>query len=453
VSVVLLALLVAAHPAASDAGEAGGPTVPGRPAPTAAPKTEQAPPWKKLLDEGKTLFEAGRHAEAIEVLHRAFLEKPDSMDINWFLGRAAFESGDFETAVMAFERILVLEPEASRARLELARSYYGLGLRELSKQEFETVLKSSPPDAVKDNIRRFLAQMDGPTRRQFLSVSLSVTGNWDSNARVSPGDDTVKTAVGDVVLGDDSTRASDFFHTETVSLVHKLRLGETAFHLKSMGVGHMAWYRDEDEQNILFGKGSIGLAWEDKLNALDFSFGYSHVTKDHLELVNVREFSLSGTRIFARNFIGNAAVSHSIKRYENPVSYKDADNDSVSVRALLGWRKLRLTPSAGYEVEDSVRDTESYVGLNAGLGLQHELLWGVMGSAGYGFRVSDYEEEEPLFGKRRHDEVHDFSVGLSRKFGKYTTVHASHVWTEACSSIELYEYDRRLLTVGATIAF
>ncbi len=421
---------------------------------TGKPKTRKlSPKGQKHLDEGRKLFEAGKFKEALAEFETAFEEDPGDMNVNWFLGRAAYETKDFETAVMAFERMLVIDPKAQRVRLELGRSYFMLGLHELAKQEFVKVLDDNPPAAVQQNIRSFMGLMDKTQKRHYISGMINVTTSWDNNPLYSPGSDEIKTVLGNVLLDQTVREDNDTFQAATGVLQHKYRLGDRGFFVKSSAVLYGTMYDEQSDQNVMFGNASTGLAYETKTTAWEMAFTYSHLTKDDDEYVNIRGVKASVTRAFSPKFIGNLTLRGDKKKYRPLLEYKDAENRDITTRGMIILGKNRIPLNIGFEVENADDRTESYENLHMGMGYQRDLPWGLVAAGNYNFKVMDYAKDLDLFGKARHEEIHDISVSLTKKIGKHFEVSVSHAWTETYTNIEIYEYDRRVLTVGATFKF
>jgi tetratricopeptide (TPR) repeat protein len=433
---------------------AGEPAKPVKPPEDKKPTpVKPAAQWQKDLAEGRELFKAGKFKEAQEVLQRAFEANPGDRNVNWFLGRAAYEAKDFETAAMAFERMLVLEPKALRVRLELARSYFMLGLYDLATDEFTKVMNTNPPAAVQVNVNRYLDLIKRGKKRHYFSGLVNVSTHWDTNPRAAPANEDIKTVLGDVLLDPTAQEEDDTFQSATVALQHKFRLGEEGFFFKSSALLYGTMYDDLDEQNVMFASGRAGLAYEQKEQAYELNFHYDHLTKDDDEYVNIRGLTLSATRVFTPQYIGNVTLRGDKKKYRPPLTFKDAETRDVTGRLVMIYGPNRVFPNVGYEVEEAEDDTESYTNLHMGIGYQRELPWGLVAAVSYGFRLMEYEDEQDIFGEARHDEIHDFGASLTKKIGKHFEVQASYAWTETYSNIEIYEYDRGLLSVGVNFKF
>lgn len=94
------------------------------------------------------------------------------------------ERGDYTAAISALRGILARDPSLHRVRLELARAYFLAEEWAQAETEFFAVLSADVPDAVRNNIRLFLREID--VRRGWswdVSVSAIAGGGLTRNYR------------------------------------------------------------------------------------------------------------------------------------------------------------------------------------------------------------------------------------------------------------------------------
>ena len=109
------------------------------------------------------------------------------------IGAVATEDADLrdtllDEAIAAFHAMLVADPGLVRARLELAHAFFLKGEDGLARQHFEEVLAGDVPDAVKANVRLFLAEIRARKRWSFnLGVALAP----DTNIGGTSGERTI----------------------------------------------------------------------------------------------------------------------------------------------------------------------------------------------------------------------------------------------------------------------
>ena len=154
---------------ASDATDEAGPA---RAADTLAAPTEG-------MDEARALIDAGRFAEALDILGPLVSGTVIEANALFLYGLAAIGASQhpqvsdenrealLNEAIGALHTMLVEQPGLVRVRLELARAFFLKGEDELARRHFEYVLAGSPPEQVVANVRRFLNEIQGRGRWSY----------------------------------------------------------------------------------------------------------------------------------------------------------------------------------------------------------------------------------------------------------------------------------------------
>ncbi|MFA7267877.1 MAG: tetratricopeptide repeat protein [Sterolibacterium sp.] len=109
-----------------------------------------------LLRQADGLIRSGKLADAYQLLEPREADYSGEIAFDYMLGIVALDSGKPDRATIAFERVLVSNPNFSGARLDLARAYFAMGSDDLAKNEFEIVLTQSPPESVKEVVKKYL---------------------------------------------------------------------------------------------------------------------------------------------------------------------------------------------------------------------------------------------------------------------------------------------------------
>ena len=157
--------------------------------PPAAAGAAQAPPGAGV-DEARALIDAGRFAEALDILGPLVSGNVVEANAVFLYGLAALGASQhpqvsdenraalLNEAVGAFHAMLVEEPGLLRVRLELARAFFLKGEDELARRHFEYVLAGSPPAAVAANVERFLSEIEGRGRWSYrIGAALAPDSN------------------------------------------------------------------------------------------------------------------------------------------------------------------------------------------------------------------------------------------------------------------------------------
>ena len=140
--------------------------------------------------DARAFAEAGRFEEALELLRPLVRGKTVEAGTLFIYGLAAVGAAQrpgiaeadrnalLDEAITAFHTMLVGRPGLVRVRLELARAFFLKREDGLAKEHFETVLAGDVPEAVKENVGLFLAEIRARRRWSFnLGVALAPDSN------------------------------------------------------------------------------------------------------------------------------------------------------------------------------------------------------------------------------------------------------------------------------------
>ncbi|MBW6493230.1 MAG: tRNA (N6-isopentenyl adenosine(37)-C2)-methylthiotransferase MiaB [Burkholderiaceae bacterium] len=117
---------------------------------------EEVSPLARLLRDGRTLLTEGRSGAAYTLLKPSETGYAGSPEFDYLLGVAALDSGRPAEAVIVLERVLIQRPDHLPARAELARAYLRVNETEASRQTFEAVATRELPPEVRATIERYL---------------------------------------------------------------------------------------------------------------------------------------------------------------------------------------------------------------------------------------------------------------------------------------------------------
>ena len=150
----------------ASSGTSGGPARLERKAPSGPSHLSS----DRRVKTARVLVDRNRFAEALEILRPLALEenRPDQTDVRFLLGLAASRGSQargltdeqrealLDEAIAAFRSILIRRPGLVRVRLELALAFYLNQDDGLARDHFERALVGKPPEALVENVTRFL---------------------------------------------------------------------------------------------------------------------------------------------------------------------------------------------------------------------------------------------------------------------------------------------------------
>ncbi len=152
--------------------------------PSSAVTAEEAQSVDAVMAEARALLDARRFDEALALLRPLTATDQIYADVVFLFGLAAIEASRLRSeeaerealldeAIAALHTMLTVRPDLARVRLELARAFFYKEEDGLARRHFERVLAGDVPDAVKANVRRFLAQIRARRRwTAYLGASL-----------------------------------------------------------------------------------------------------------------------------------------------------------------------------------------------------------------------------------------------------------------------------------------
>lgn len=421
------------------------------------------------LSEGIAHWQAGRKEQAVEALKKAFRENPASVDACTYLGLAAASLGDHELAVVMFENALQIDPTLGPVRMELAQSYFALGLYTMSEQELRQLLAQGVPDGkVRQNIDGFLAAIAEKRQAQdylFLqSYSVRLEVARDSNARVSPSgsvyfDTDIPGLDGGITVPIE--RDGYFAFWGAGNFEYRQQDAKLAWQAQ-LNLGDVAYFDQRDLDLQILGA-RLGPAWRLSENtAAGIMFRGLYMDKDYEDYLRGWGGLAWGT--WRTPWRTNLRLEAELmdRDFTQP-----ADDGSDGT-----YGSIRLQPSSvigdnfvsgtfSYAFADTDDPAESYDRVGAEIRLRRPLVrrWQLQAEAFASVRKTLYDSPGPYSTSRRRDTEYVMGGSIERVFRtsflrlETWRVGIFYEYTKSLSNLDLYDYDRHLSGVRATVVF
>jgi predicted negative regulator of RcsB-dependent stress response len=432
------------------------------------------------LDLGITYFDTGQYAAAKPWLERAYKQGNERLVCAFFLGVTLYRLGD-EAAALVFLNEAQADPEVRAA----ARYYAGLVLSHqgdttAAGNAFTQVAKEQPQSEIGRAARRYAGPGEarqppsvfGGGVQKPWSVYGKLGFEYDSNVLIAPSNSSLKTSQGinqesdgrtvigagggytllDTDMG--SVRASyDFYQSIHFQL--------TEFDLQ----GHRVRLDLASPPALL----RYGISGTYDFYALDYQSFFQEVLGTPWVAVSEREDAATQVYYTARGR----------DFFRDPYDpSRDALDQAVGVRQVLLLGAIDGALSFGYQFdsEDTLahgpagqpvicsptthtsgcgaRDFE-YNANQLDVGLTAGLFGWARGQAAYQFRLEDYQfpNSRVDFAKRRHDNEHQFALGLEHDVTSELALTLDFVGVINNSNIDNFEYDRDIVSIGARVVF
>jgi len=160
--------------------------------------------------------------ERVEELARRSRENPTDLDTLYELAAAAIAAQDLETAIGALERLLIFNPALPRVRLELGVLYFRLGSYDIARLQLERAIEGDDvPEAVREQVARYLDGIEERTARNVLSGEILLAGRYQTNPRTVSNPTNVQ--VGGLLFETDEEKRADASLVALATMTHVRR--------------------------------------------------------------------------------------------------------------------------------------------------------------------------------------------------------------------------------------
>ena len=415
-------------------------------------------PAADVLAQLRELIRAGDYPAAWALASHAAAELEGEPEFDFYYGLSAAQTGNHQPALFSFERLSASFPQVQRYRLELARSYFFLGNLDQADTEFRRVLADNPPDAVRNNIQRFLDRIDA--QRNALTPrwqsSLSLAGGYDSNINSATSAEQIELFNGlltATLQGDQRRTGSPFWQLRGISSY------------QSPLSRRSAW----DASAAISRKDNTDDAFD--LNSLNLQTGLRWL---HGQL------QLRGSLSAAQYWLDNSALQQDIGvaaelywRYTPALqpfarlqlNRIDSDiNDDLDVlrpqlQTGLSWNRGALSTQAALSyASDNSRNDADYQArdtLGVSLSAQYSLSrWDIY--ANLLWRDSDFQaaSTDPIAnGRTRSEQLTQALTGVRYGLTNQLSAYAQLSYLDNDSNLAVYDYHRALSEAGLTLTF
>jgi tetratricopeptide (TPR) repeat protein len=394
------------------------------------------------FDLGVAYVGAGRVEESRPLFEEAVRHDPGHAAAHLYLGSAVAAAGETEDAVAHYERAAELDPAlADEAAYLTGRAYLNEGMDEEAKAALRSAAEGSD-ERVARLSRDFLGRIEAGQRTGPSPWRLTgyLAAEYDDNVTLNPEDPAVTDFPS---TGKSDLRAVGYGQVRYLALTdaHNVFGLEYAFYLSR--------HESLSEYDLTGHLPGLFYLWRKEPCRLRAEYGLRYFDLDGADYMRRHEgkvrFSLGEGEVGRTEFL---------VRYWDDHYFGTAERDAVEWGAgveqhFYPWRTLdrQLSVKLAAADRDSGHDYDrSEVEVGVSYFTELSATWDLYASLGY--TEYDYSNVNSYFGERRDDEewevmlraVWDVTDAVSLLFQLRLTDHPS--------SIEFYDYDRQVLTVG-----
>lgn len=408
-----------------------------------------------LVRQGAELVKAGKGAAAYALLEPQESARAGDRDFDLLLGIAALDVGQNTRAIFALERVLVVDPNNARARAELARAYLAVGETDAARTEFQNAKTLGVPPDVEQTVDRFLSTVERienagkPSMRGFVEGTVG----YDTNVNAAPALSQIAVpAFGNLpfTLSASSKAQEDWFATIAGGVNFSIPVDRQLAVIGGLS-GSQRWNQDIFSADLRSIDGNAGISYNEGKNVYSLSAQYSTLAVENDRYRSALGFSGQiQHNLDARNQL-SAFVQYADLSYIGQKA-RDADRWVGGVGYAHAWRDGLVAYGSAYLLDEAVHAKEvaphlGFDGYGVRVGAQQPLNqnWTVFGSLAYEERRG--KAADSTFLRKRDDQQLSLNLNLAWQLRKDLKLTTQYAYIDQRSNIDLYKYDRNILSV------
>ncbi len=375
-----------------------------------------------VMANARRLLQSAQAIAAYEALIEHEFEGSGNIEYDYLLGTAAIDAGKPDKATLALERVLAMDPNFAGARIDMGRAYMLLGNTIQAREEFDSIMKLNPPDPVKQQVERFVAEIEQQTRvaKTTWSGFFGITMGRDTNVNsaTANAEPYIPIFGHTVVLDANSveTPSNYFGLSGRVQVNHRASETASVYAALEMDLQRNFQASQFDRSVADIRLGSI-------FNVANHELEFSFVTgKTYLEQQSYR--NLIGGGFQWRINIGKSKQLQAIAQFNRlsypsrDVSVFDTDQTIVGLNWLnaFGTNKEGIFFVAGYRGKESNPNgnpsgAKDFYGVRSGAQWGFNSKWAIFST--FGVALADYDAIELSQQKVRSDHHFDWNFGTN----------------------------------------
>lgn len=428
------------------------------------------------LDEALKLFNSGDFQNSYPLLQKLSESGSTANDLDFYLGRSAFEVGKYNEALFAFDRVLIEVDENNRAKvnrvkLELARTHLALGERESAKELFSEVLAENPPQIVKDKIHSILEESKKSKKKSYKwNFFANLETGYEENINSQPSVDSMRDYVNNPDIKPDS-EIDSLYLQEMGGVGFSYLFGESSFSINSNLFAFNQNYFEDGDYDITYFALGVSPIYKMDSNRFEIPIKVENVNYGGENLLDTASIGFKASRYIETQYIKaivfDIFTNYKLKDYESSRNDQDSNIFEYGLSAKIKYKENLLSLRYSTENESSKNDptpnsnqTDKIIN-SIKIKYDRENIAGMFNlSLLYLFRnivYDDYEAFESLNPNvsdgTRKDRYHSFRVGLSKEVMKnlYLDLGFNHIISN--SNHTPIEYDKNIMSFGASYSF
>ena len=413
-------------------------------------------------------FSQQQYAEAEPPLREVFEVQPRRQNLGFYLGFIAYRNKEYREAL----RFLRANVPSDENFAQLSKFYTGLALGALglpaeAQAEVEEAIRLNPTSRLASPAKRFRDVLEPAARRERRfqgEVRFGLV--YDDNAAIVPNAST------DIVA-----RVLRERDTETTGEVISVRLAYTWLRTvdweATVSYAFLQTINNDDDLsdfNVQDHTGTVGLTYRNTLKGMPYFTGlqiaYDFITLGGDTFVHFPTFQPFFTLVENAGNLTTFQFRTQLKEFDEDGvpddEVRDATNYMVGLTHFFRFAEDRHYIKVGYQYDfdDAEGDNWVYSGFRFLVGGQYTLPWGdIRLRYNLDFHLRDYENKHSLLPvtapntTRRDDKELLHLVSIAKDLSEDFTVSLDFLFDDNISNLDVFDYDRNVVSLSLTWRF
>jgi hypothetical protein len=403
------------------------------------------------------LLEQQDYQQAFDLatVHQDDYEGETEFDLAY--GLAAGASNHCNLAVFALERVLAIQPQLHSGRLALANCYAQLGNLSAAQQEYSLLLTQTLNEPMKAAVALALANVEKAQRAQKAGWhgSAQLATGFDDNPNNGIEDEFITVPLlGQVRLFEQSRAVSSAYYDFNAQLSYIAPLTQTSRWYSALAISYTG-YTEElalSKSNLNAQLGYQGTWFDNDIGARLF---YRPLQLDGEGFLDYSGISFDISHAFMAKSALGAELTLAQLDY---ASYDELSRDQALFSVWLATPTFGATSRFSLKVGQENVDSSLYefnsrdlLGVSYALQKQLSALWSYGISAEY--LRAQYAADHPLFATTREDKLLQFVLDLHYQWQTNWQFSGQLSVTDNRSNLNLFDYKRSNVWIGARYQF
>jgi hypothetical protein len=390
------------------------------------------------------------------MFNQLFLKYNDHVETNYYLAMSAMHLKLYDEATAAFERVLIMRPEFHRARLEYARVQFLLGFKQEAKKEFLKVAAYPVPPNVRENINRYLKQIEQENQGNSTFIALSFGYMYDDN--INSGIDydsyTLPGFFNLSISGEKPQSSTTYFSSFQINHLHGLTK-DFPISLKHTATMFYKNQTENDKYNFSFYSYKPTFYYNNAKAKEEYSLqiGFDSVLpgdrNDFIAYSFVPEYKKLIDKDTVFSFFGQYKEIH----YEQSTN-KAKDYIKKGGGVALSYKRFKYQIS--FEEDERIRgirtDLDKDIVTNSFF-YSHDIQSSLLLNFQYQYKQIDYSYRDAFFASTREDINRNLGVSLTKIINQKDFLSLSYNKMNNSSNQKAFDYEKESIMLNYTWRF